>query len=96
MSPRGPFQTVWANLGEAETELLEEILRDAERLLGRIHAERNAGSQVSAYTEHPSLGVTTRLTALLAHSPHVWVNFAEPNPSRRRITPDLHVVRPNG
>lgn len=76
-----PFQTVWADIGEAETRLLAEVFHDAVGLHHRLRANREAGRPADHYAEHMALTVESRLGALLAHSPHLLKNFAPKEPT---------------
>lgn len=77
-----PFNTVWADIGEAETALLAEIFDDAVRLHNRLREAREAGKAHDFYAEHMAMEVESRLRALLAHSPHLLANFQTTELSR--------------
>lgn len=74
-APVQPFPTVWASFGEAETQLLAEILDAAEAVHTALRRDRERGSP-HPYAEHMALEVESRTRALLALSPHLIENFA--------------------
>lgn len=94
MSDAKPFQSVWADIGEVETELLIEALRSAQKLHERLIADRLAGKPSHPYVEHLAMDVECRLIALVGHSPHVEANFTAADPRDRHATSESHVVRP--
>lgn len=75
-----PFETIWADIGDAETDLLTEILGDAEKLHARLRSNREAG-RPDHYAEHMALTVMSRTRALLRLSPHRIENFQPEQPA---------------
>lgn len=96
MSAAKPFQSVWADIGEAETELLIAVLRSAAAAHARLVKDREAGRPAHPYAEHMAMDVESRLRALLGYSPHVAENFVSPDWRKRRAIAESDVVRPNG
>lgn len=81
-----PFQSVWADIGEVETDLLIEALRSAQKLHERLIADRLAGKPAHPYVEHLALDVECKLRAMLGHSPHLAENFVSADPNKRRVS----------
>lgn len=86
MSGAKPFQSVWADIGEAETELLTEALRSAAAAHARLVKDREAGRPSHPYAEHMAMDVESRLRTLVGHSPHVAENFVTPDWRKRRVS----------
>lgn len=86
MSDFKPFQSVWADIGEVETELLTEALRSAEAAHARLVKDRVGGRPAHPYAEHMAMDVESRLRALVGHSPYVAENFVTPEWRKRRVS----------
>lgn len=71
-----PFRTIWADIGEAETGLLVEILDTAIQLHARLHENVVVGGG-DRYAQHLALNVESRIRALIAHSPHITANVRD-------------------